>query len=663
MTLPMSARGSRWLLVVRALSLAGIAAFSVHALVPDGPTVARVFDDWVYYALSWLAVATCAARVALVPRDRGGWLALTIGLALWAAGDFYYAHWIGTQPEPPFPSLADAGYLAFYPFAYVGFVLLFRTRVTRLTAGIWIDGITAGLAVAAVGAAVLLEVVLETTSGSFGAVATNLAYPLGDMLLIALVVAAFSVVRWRPGRAWLILGAALAVNAVGDAVYLYAISTGNYREGTLLDATWPAAMLLLAQAAWTPAPARVPVETEGKPLFALPAACGSVAVGVLVLDHFDRLNAAALALAAATVAGVVVRLWLTFRENGRLFELTRSEAVTDALTGLGNRRRLTADLERALVAATSEQPWLLVVFDLDGFKSYNDAFGHPAGDALLVRLGARLAAAVGSNGAAYRLGGDEFCLLAPVRGEEVAVLLDGAAEALSEQGDGFHVTTSFGAVFLPDDAHAARAALGEADTRLYAQKHHKRALRERTHQALVQALHEREPGLAGHTHGVTALALSTGQRLGLGEGELEELERAAQLHDIGKIAVPDQILRKPGPLSEHEWRFIHQHTLVGQRILAASPALRRIGEIVRATHEHWDGSGYPDGLQGEAIPLAARLIAVCDAFDAMTTERPYRRALAPEEAVAELERCAGTQFDPAVVRAVVAVVRERVAAA
>jgi two-component system, cell cycle response regulator len=149
-----------------------------------------------------------------------------------------------------------------------------------------------------------------------------------------------------------------------------------------------------------------------------------------------------------------------------------------------------------------------------------------------------------------------------------------------------------------------------------------------------------------------------GAMLGLRRDELEELARAAQLHDIGKLAIPDQILHKQGPLDEREWEFIHQHTIVGERILRASPAFRSVATVVRSTHERWDGTGYPDALSGEEIPLAARILAACDAFLALTSSRPYRLARSREDALAELDRCAGTQFDPAVVRVLAASVRD-----
>jgi diguanylate cyclase (GGDEF)-like protein len=300
-----------------------------------------------------------------------------------------------------------------------------------------------------------------------------------------------------------------------------------------------------------------------------------------------------------------------------------------------------------------------MIFDLDGFKGYNDSFGHPAGDALLARLGEKLALVPGERGGAYRLGGDEFCVVATVTPEDTEPLIDRACAALSERGEGFDVSSSFGAVMLPDEATDVTHALGLADERLYAQKHSRRGDRDRSMDAFLEALADREPDLQAHLDGVAALAVEVGTRLGLRRDELDELSRAAQLHDLGKIAVPDEILQKPGPLDEREWEFIRQHTVVGERILLASPAFRSVASIVRSSHERWDGTGYPDGLASESIPLSSRIISACDAFSAMTAMRPYRQARTPHEALDEIERCAGSQFDPTVVRVLVAQVRER----
>jgi HD-GYP domain-containing protein (c-di-GMP phosphodiesterase class II) len=228
-------------------------------------------------------------------------------------------------------------------------------------------------------------------------------------------------------------------------------------------------------------------------------------------------------------------------------------------------------------------------------------------------------------------------------------IVDAAAAALSEDGEGFAVGSSFGTVLLPAEAELPAEALRIADQRLYAHKHSRRAGRGGPHEVLLRALHDREPDLHAHVSDVVRLAVGVGRRLGLAATELEELRLAAELHDIGRLAVPDAILGKPGPLDESEWALIRQHTLVGERILGAVPGLSRVGKIVRHTHERWNGTGYPDGLSGNAVPLAARVIAVCEAYAAMTSGRPYRAAVTSDEAVAELRRCAGTQFDASLV--------------
>jgi diguanylate cyclase (GGDEF)-like protein len=629
----------------------------VHTLVPDEGRFAALMDNRLYYALELAAVLLCGARALFVRGNRLGWLALTVGVASFAAGDLAWAFWIAGLENPPYPSIADALYLGFYPCAYVGLVLLFRAQVRGATGGLWLDGVASVLAAAALGSAVLIEAVLETTEGSFSAVATNLAYPLGDVILLALVLGAFVLTRWRAGRAWLLIGASLAVFGLADSVYLFQTAKGTYEEGTVLDAGWPAALLLLGLAAWRNDRAGK-VDVGGRPLLLVPATAAVVGIAVLLVDHFDRVNLLAVCLATGALVVVVARLGLTFRENRRLLELSRHEAITDPLTGLANRRKLISDLARRLEVGTPEKPWLLALYDLDGFKSYNDAFGHPAGDTLLIRVGHRLAEVPGAEGCAYRLGGDEFCLMAPAGDGAAERLLDLSLRALEERGEGFEISSSFGAVLLPVDAQEPSEALRLADARLYSQKHQKRSRRDRPHEVLLQALYERGTELHTHLQDVATLADQVARALGLEKGELEELHLAAQLHDIGKLAIPDEVLLKSGPLDVDERRFIEQHTIVGQRILCASPALRGAGLIVRSTHERWDGTGYPDALAGDEIPIAARIIFACDAYDAMVTARPYRPAMSVEQALEELERCAGTQFDPQVVGTLVEVLAD-----
>lgn len=186
---------------------------------------------------------------------------------------------------------------------------------------------------------------------------------------------------------------------------------------------------------------------------------------------------------------------------------------------------------------------------------------------------------------------------------------------------------------------------------MYAQKNSSRmsAPRQAT-DVLMQVIGEHNAELSVHLSEVAELAGAVSLRLGLSVEEAEEVKRAAMLHDIGKLAIPDSILSKPGPLTEAEWDFVRQHTLIGERILGAAPSLTGSAGIVRSSHERWDGAGYPDGLSSESIPLGARIVAVCDAFDAMTSTRPYRERRTVGEAVQELRRCSGTQFDPTVVQ-------------
>jgi diguanylate cyclase (GGDEF)-like protein len=318
------------------------------------------------------------------------------------------------------------------------------------------------------------------------------------------------------------------------------------------------------------------------------------------------------------------------------------------------------DLLREIDDATPESPRALILFDLDGFKRYNDNFGHPAGDSLLARLGRNLAVAVDEWGRAYRLGGDEFCVLVEAASGEAERIVDAASAALTEHGRGFVVRASHGVVFLPDEASEPSSAMQIADQRLYGSKGARRnsAVGEQTRDVLLQVLQERQPTLQEQMHEVALLSVAVGREMALPPELLDEMARAAELHDVGKMAVPEEILNKRGPLDPVELSFIRQHTIVGERILRAAPALSGVAQLVRSSHENWDGSGYPDGIRGEEIPLASRIIAACDAFHAMTRERPYVAAVSPEQALAELRRCAGSHFDPGVVEVLCAQVEE-----
>jgi two-component system, cell cycle response regulator len=608
--------------------------------------------DNVYSLVQLLAIAAVALRASATRGpERGAWIALALGLGAYAAGDLYWTFRLSGLDEPPYPSPSDAGYLAIYPGGYVALVLLLRARAGRVPAALWLDGLISALSVAALGAALVFGVV-ASTEGSFAAVATNLGYPLGDLALLAFVFAVITVTGWRAGRTWLLIALGFAVFAVTDTVYLYQAARGTYVEFTLLDAGWPASFVLIAFAAWQPRRRLDPGRLRGSGMLVVPGTLALVSLGLLVVDHYSALNGLAMWLAAATGLAVVARFALTFRANLRMLRDSEAEATTDALTGLGNRRALVQDLERAADDAEGAVAHVLALFDLDGFKSYNDAFGHPAGDSLLERLGANLSAAIEGEGTAYRMGGDEFCLLAKVDdglGEPIVLR---AAAALSEHGERFSVGCSYGMVLLEGETLRPAEALRVADQRMYANKRGGRRSSEETiHQVLLSVVGEHDGALRHHVDDVAVLAEQVGRALGLEDGDVAHLRRAAALHDIGKVAIPDAILHAPRKLTADEWEYMRQHTIIGARIIGAAPELLPVAEIVRSSHERWDGGGYPDELAGDAIPLGARIVAVCDSYDAMTTTRSYREAMPIAEALAELERCAGTQFDPRVVAA------------
>jgi two-component system cell cycle response regulator len=639
------------------------AAYVAQALIPNAADhVGDFFETWVYPGLTAIAAAFCLTRAALRRLDRAAWLIIGLGVLASAGGDvwWYLARYDYRETIPAFTP-ADALWLAFYPACFVGICLLVRSRIRRLHRGLALDALIGALGMAAVGAALVWGALVNSgvtdLGGDFPADLANL---FGDLVLIGVASAAFAVTGWRPGRALGLLGTGLLIAAGADGFYLWQGATGSEFGSTAITALTPGSLLLVGFAAWQAPPARMQAaaQREGWRMVAMPAVFAFAALGVILVHAFAPRQTLALALAVATLAAVIVRMAVALTDHTRLLVASRREALTDALTGLGNRRSLMLELDAEVEAASEEDPRAVMLFDLDGFKQFNDWHGHPAGDALLRRLGERLAAAVGPNASAYRLGGDEFCVLAAGDETETRRVRSAAIDALADVDGGFEVGSSCGFVMVPRDAGAPASVLQLADERLYAEKARRRrfSVGHQATSALVQALQEREPDLGEHLHDVAELVRVTAVELGMDGETLEQAVRAAELHDVGKVAVPDSILRKPGPLSEAEWGFMREHTIVGDRILSAAPALEGVAKLVRASHERFDGCGYPDQLAGEQIPLGARIIAVCDAFHAMTSDRPYRPAVAVHAALEELSRCAGQQFDPAVVLAFTKVV-------
>jgi two-component system cell cycle response regulator len=631
--------------------LAGL--LTVYAVVILGTLGSASLQDgvgrWVYDAVILGATLIVLLRAATVTAERKAWLALGAGLLFWSLGQTYYSVVLYYASPAPFPSPSDVLFLAFYPASFVGLVLLLRARVARLEPLAWVDGLIGALAVAGVAAALVFPPVLEALGGSPLGVAVSLAYPCADLVLLGLLSGAFAASKWKTERTRLLIALALLLFAASDVVYL-SVGGQSTEALNLASVGWPLAFLLLAAASWLPPASDSPATTGlERRRIVVPILMAVTGIALLGVGNFVPIGAAAVALGVACLVAVLARLIITFDQNTRMLAASQGEAETDALTGLANRRRLMADLEAA-VSTLPPEPMVLALFDLDGFKAYNDSFGHPAGDDLLRRLGKQLASAVEPFGTGYRLGGDEFCILASTRAQPAGEICKVAEEALSDRGKGFSIGASWGRVLLPVEVVTPTDALRLADKRMYAKKGMRAdSASSQTRGVLLRVLHEREPELERQLDGVARLAAAFGRTLSLDPEELDVLVRAAELHDIGKIAVSDEILHKPEGLTAEEWTLMRKHTLIGQRVLDAAPALGEVAKLIRSTHERWDGEGYPDGLAGRKIPLGSRAILICDAYNAMTEGRPYRPAVSSEQAFEELRKGAGTQFDPELV--------------
>jgi two-component system cell cycle response regulator len=645
---PETPRLVRWALIA---CLAWVAAYATSCWLPHHPLNGTILGKYASDGVMLSAGILCALRGSrMAGGERTAWTLIAAGIAAWGCGDLYWSTALSNLAVIPVPSPADVGYLLFVPLTFAGLVVLARARLAGVPRTLAADGVSAALAVGAVCAAIVVQAVLGI-GGSTREVVTNLAYPVSDMILIGLIVGAIALRGWSLDRTWGVLVIGTIAYGITDSLYLVTVAKDTYTYPSLFDFGWTGAAVLYAWAAWQRVTPPTPTERQGGMReIVLPLGFALMGLAVLIYADASHVNALAVALAAASLLAVMVRLTMTFAENLEMLRASRFEALTDSLTGLGNRRALSVELARQMRRATQLRPLVLVLFDLDGFKYYNDNFGHPAGDELLSRLGRRLSNCLEGRGTAFRMGGDEFCALIEP-GEEVAQpIIETAVAALTERGEGFAVGCSHGAVVVPLEAQDPADALRLSDQRMYAAKQSGRASAgSQSKEVLLQALTERDPELREHVSDVARLAVAVAHRLGLAADRIEQVRQAAELHDVGKVAIPDAILRKPGPLDDHEWAFIRRHTLVGERIITAAPALERVAALVRSSHERYDGGGYPDGLAATDIPLGSRIVAICDAFDAMTSDRAYRAAMTPAAALAELRACAGTQFDPVVV--------------
>jgi len=417
------------------------------------------------------AGVACLLRAGNAGRERRAWLFIAASVFAWAAGEIYWTAYIEGNSTAPYPSLADLGYLGFYPLAATGLYMLVRARAHELDWRLWMDGLIAALGTAALGAALIFEFVADRTSGTSIQVATTLAYPLGDIVLVALVVGVTALTRWRPGRTWTLLLVGLVTMAVADVAYTLQSFEASLPGGDWVEPIYLISAAFIGAAAWQPRADTIlrDARFDGWRELMVPAFFAAVMIALFAMQYFSSASGLTTVLWAATMIAVIARLGLSVRENKRLLEQVR----TDHLTGLGNQGRMQVDLADRCQRA-GEASLTLILLDLNGFKRYNDSFGHPAGDAMLQRLGAQLQQTVGSDGDAYRMGGDEFAVLTASDDGRNGPAAKRAAEALTASGPGFELSAAWGTVSIPAEADTPTAAMQLADVRMYAQKESRR---------------------------------------------------------------------------------------------------------------------------------------------------------------------------------------------
>lgn len=369
----------------------------------------------------------------------------------------------------------------------------------------------------------------------------------------------------------------------------------------------------------------------------------------------------------------------------RAFTVAQEKADKDPMTGLLNHRaaleRISLGLEHARLDSTS---FAVLMLDANNFKLFNDTYGHLVGDEVLRLIAGVLRDVSPDDAIVARYGGDEFVLgilgaqreLLSQISSQINAAIHQVPLPISSEKEPIPVSVSCGYALFPEEAERVNDLIALADRRLFEAKDrgevvttsHRPPLRLATAetdpgimaalQAMLTAVDNKDRYTRTHSEDVTAYALWLAEGLGIPDDQLKVLRLAAMLHDIGKIGIPDDILRKPGHLTESEFETMKTHTTMGALIVAAMPGLEKTVAVVRSHHERWDGKGYPDGTQYEETPLLARIVAVADAFSAMTTSRPYRRARDWDSALAEIYKGAGTQFDPTMARVFVTVMRK-----
>jgi two-component system, cell cycle response regulator len=669
-----------------------------------------------------LTGSICLLRAVTNGRERLVWAIFGVTMWVSAAGWFYYLDVLEDIGSVPYPSLADALWLPFYIGGLAALILLLRTSLERFTTTLWLDVLTGVLAAAAISAAVVVNPILHATSGDIDAVIVGLAYPTLDVLLIGVVLGMFALSGWRPGNRWIVLGVAWLVLVVVDTIEVYEIARGTWHPGTALDMAALMAQMAVAFAAWQ-RPRRAPgsLQFEGTATFAVPLVFTGVAVAVLIYGNFAGLSLAAVVLAVLALASSLVSTGRAYLDQRRLEGLAKTDQLTGLCNYREFHRQLDLLLARS---TRTGREFAVVAMDVNGFKDVNDLRGHAEGNRVLRLVAKSIAAAKRDSDMAFRTGGDEFALLLPGTGAEgAAAAAERVGEQIARLGEDVTMACGIAAwpgdgpgkeMFLlradvamysdksgagqsldpgprasvdrraGDRGSAAarsRQASPPVDTDREQERAQLRAYAQAVRESYIQGLQRAEElkqnyvatvltlasaveakddYTGGHIHRVHDLGLLLARAVVPREADDPHLAYGFLLHDIGKLAVPDAVLNKPGKLDDQEWALMRRHPEEGVRILATIPFLGRALDVVRHHHERWDGRGYPDGLAGQDIPRWARIFAVVDTVDAITSNRPYRAGMPLEVALEEIQKGAGSQFDPECVEAFLRLDRDRV---
>jgi diguanylate cyclase len=449
--------------------------YLASTILRSSGTSSTFFDVWVANLGYAGCTLLCAWRAIARRPGRWGWGSLAVGLLLFTAGSVLWTSWVQYFNPLPYPSISDFCFLAFFFMAFLGIGLLVRETVPKTARTIWVDGLIAALGVAALEAWLVIGPISSLNKGDFGTVATNIAYPIGDLVLVTMVVAVFAVRGWRPGRLWWILGAGLVVFAAADSVYVLRVTSHTYVTGTPLDSMWLIGAFLMVVAAWQ----GMGHELKNTPLIQAPNIVPALfllsSLGIVVYATARPVLPLGVVLATATLVIAIARSAYAFRQLRALADSKR-EARTDELTGLPNRRLFFERLAACFEPSPTPRRLAVLMIDLDRFKEINDSLGHHVGDDVLRELGPRLIAAAGSTGTVARLGGDEFGLvLSPLVDPTAATqMAERVREALRKpfelEGMSLRVDASIGIALAPDHATTPEGVLQRADVAMFAAK-------------------------------------------------------------------------------------------------------------------------------------------------------------------------------------------------